>query len=37
MELIVKAVIDNELNQDLCVSYFYDPQSGEIRCGWYKE
>lgn len=35
MELIVEAVIDNELNQDICVKYWIDKESGEEHCGWF--
>lgn len=37
MELLVKAAVDNELNQEICISYFEDKETGDIRCGWYTE
>lgn len=35
MELIVKAAEENELNQEGCISYWKDSDSGEVRCGCY--
>lgn len=35
MELIVKAVKDNELNEELCIKYWVDGETGEVHCGWF--
>lgn len=36
MELIVKAIIEDELNQDICFKYWKDEKTGEVSCGVYK-
>lgn len=34
MEIIVKCLEDNELNQEICFDYF-ETEEGEISCGVY--